>query len=596
MKGLRQAIRLSWVAMLLPATLPPASSLAAPPLPATAGDAVAAVQFAPWPGRPERNRDELTALVTLAARGGARYVVLPELALDAPAETVPGPSTQHFAELARRLGVWLALSVKERAEHDGQHYVTTVLLGASGLVEVSHRKVMSKLGREEPGLRRGNPRVIVHTIDDGRRRVAVLSGDDLKSGVPRLANLGADTILVAADWGPSAPVAWRDECAELSRGLRVNLAVADRREAGPKGAGRVYLRDGATPDPKAGERLATARLPAPLTYASVRTALGLPSVPIPSALDYDPALVELGRKLFFDERLSSSGNVACATCHQPARGFTNGARFGEGVYGRHTLRNVPSLLNVAYKPVLHWDGYASSIENQAKYPMSGVYEMNFHYLDQVTRHLRADAEYVAAFKATLGAGEITFDHVARALAAYQRTLVSGGSAFDRHHYGGEPDALTPQARRGLQLFVGRAGCVRCHHVGDRYALFMDFGYHNLGVGYDAATDSYLDAGVGKISHADKAGLFFTPSLRNVAVTGPYMHDGSIATLEDAVELHNRGGVPNPNLDPLMRPLGLEPSEVQELVAFLRSLTGAQVYTATGERQDAQPRSYAHSGR
>jgi cytochrome c peroxidase len=294
-------------------------------------------------------------------------------------------------------------------------------------------------------------------------------------------------------------------------------------------------------------------------------------------------MVELGRTLFFDKNLSSTGTVSCGSCHQPERAFTNGEEKGTGVYGRKTKRNVPSLLNVAYRPLLQWDGYASTLENFAKYPVSGYTEMNFHYLDKVGHYLQSQPAYVAAFRSAMGVEEVQFDDVARALSAYERALVSGNSPFDRYHYGGDKTALNASARRGLELFTGKALCSNCHVIGERYALFMDSRYHVVGVGYLPEKKEFSDVGLGGISTGDLSGLFLTPSLRNVAETAPYMHDGSLPTLEEVVEFFNRGGIPNASLDPLVKPLFLNEQEKKDLVEFLRSLTGEQRYSAQGHR-------------
>ena len=176
--------------------------------------------------------------------------------------------------------------------------------------------------------------------------------------------------------------------------------------------------------------------------------------------------------------------------------------------------------------------------------------------------------------------EIEFDHVARALATFQRTLISGNSPFDRYFYGGDESALGESAKRGLELFSGKVECSRCHLIGARYALFMDLEYHSLGIGYDSKPGVSEDIGLGSISTNDQAGLFQTPSLRNVAETAPYMHNGSIETLEEVIELHTQGGIQEPEL----RPLLLSAQEKNDLVAFLHALTGDHRYDSQGRRR------------
>lgn len=558
-------------------------------------NAAAAVQFTPAPGQPEKNRERLAGLISKAARQGARYIVLPELSLVAgepwepslEPEPVPGPTTQALADIARRLGVWIVASVPEHAA--GGLYVTTVLLDDRGEVTYKHRQVMPA----GPGVVRGNPRAIIYTVDDHGRRLGILGGADLQAGVPRLANLGAETILVATSWSPQDGQAWGELSRQLSRQHRVDLVVANRGEdggtPGPMRLGGIYRHDGTEVHPAGqsdGEAV-VAELPRRSGWR-IPSALGLPSsVPVPRGEEATPEIAELGRMLFTDRRLSSTGTVSCTSCHQPERAFSNGQPRGEGVLGRRTGRNVPSLLNVAYRAVLQWDGYASSLENQAKYPVSGFNEMDFNYLDRVQTYLRSNPEYSRRFRETMGVETITFDDVARALATYERTLISGNSPFDRYQYGGEAGALSEAAKRGLALFIGKARCSGCHKIGVESSLFTDFAYHDLGVGYDSRT-GYSDPGVGKISHDDKAGLFLTPSLRNVAETAPYMHDGSLATLEAVVEFYNHGGNPGYNHDPYVKPLGLSREEINNLVEFLRSLTGDHRFSASGKRLDREP--------
>jgi cytochrome c peroxidase len=293
-------------------------------------------------------------------------------------------------------------------------------------------------------------------------------------------------------------------------------------------------------------------------------------------------LEELGRRLFTDPGLSSTGTVACSSCHLPDRAFANGDEFGRGVHGRTTRRNPPSLLNVAFRPLLQWDGYASSLENFAKYPLSGHTEMNFHYLDRAADYVRSRFDYRQAFGSLPGRQEIEFDGVARALAAYQRTLLSGNSGFDRYKYGGDQGALSPAAERGHDLFVGRARCATCHSIGPTDALLTDFAYHDLGIGYDASKGRYRDLGLGGISTDEFSGLFLTPSLRNVALTAPYMHDGSLHTLAEVVAFYSRGGNRGARR-PEIVPVGLRETEQSDLIAFLESLTGDHAFTRDGRR-------------
>jgi cytochrome c peroxidase len=567
----------------------------------------AAIDFAPAPGEAGRNRQELVKLIAEAARRGARYVVTPELGTtgayadgDRPArgrplpEPIPGPTTDYFGRWAKELRIWLALSLPEKAEGGG-YYLTTVLLDDRGQIAARNRKIMVRPEAGDGPANAGDYRDVLDTVDTGGVRLGVLSGDDIQAGIPRLAARGADTVLITAGWSVQDAARWGEEIRRLSKEYGVNLVVANRRgaagagEAGPSGG--IYMRSGEVLSPGAGAvpGLAQAALRQPAGRWRIEPPLGLPSVPQPTYQAGSPEIAELGRKIFFDKNLSSTKQVACATCHIPDRAFTNGEPKGVGVHGRLTKRNVPSLLNVAYRPLLQWDGYAGTLENFAKYPLSGYTEMNFHYLDEAIGYLRSRPDYVKEFRSAMGADPVEFEAVATALATYQRTLVSANSPFDRYYYGRDEAALSEEAKRGLTLFQGRAGCVNCHLIGDRNALFTDFKYHSDGVGYDLKGETDTDVGLGGISFNDNNGLFLTPSLRNVAVTRPYMHDGSMRMLEEVVEFYNQGAGKSPHRDPRLKPLSLSPQEKRDLLAFLRSLTGDQQYSADGVRLNGPAR-------
>ncbi len=519
-----------------------------------------------------------------ARERGAAYVVLPELSLvgrgEAPRpEPLDGPTAAWFAAQARRLGLWIAYSLPEATE--GGYHVATVLVDDRGQTAAVFRAVMVPAER---GAVRGNFRETIDTVDDDGLRLGVVSGHDLMVGVPRLADRGAHVILVTADWDASATAEWAARCRDLVREYKVGLVVASRGDRPGAHDWVAVFHTGDAPRPEQRrDGVAIVSLPRPARDWQVDSSLGLPlSIPFPTHQPGSTEIADLGRRLFIDTRLSSSGEVACSSCHQPERAFTNGETKGTGVHGRQTKRNVPSLLNVAFRPLLQWDGYASSLENFAKYPISGFNEMNMHYLDQLVLHLRSRPEYVEAFRKRMGVETIEFEHAALALAQYQRTLVSGNSPFDRHFYGGDTTAMSASAQRGLKLFQGQARCATCHAIGDRYATFTDLKYYDLGVGYTEAAKKYQDIGLGGISTDDFSGLFQTPSLRNVAETAPYMHDGSVASLEEAVELHLQGGRPSPRLSrEALEPVALSAADKADLVAFLRALSGEQRYSRDG---------------
>ncbi len=538
----------------------------------------AAIQFAPSHDR-QANQDRLSRLAGQARERGARFVVAPELALSGPlaAESLSTPAGEQAAAadylfcktLARDLKVWFVTGLPKKDGEKGYH-LQIVLFSPAG--EVAHLSNKVMVSHDEAGqIVRGDFRDVQDTIDIDGLRIGILSGGDIRTGVPRLADRGADTILIAAGWSNAEADEAGALCREFATKFAVNLVVADRLSHGG-----VYFNNGTVNlSGKPGVIGASLNRNRTVTRLNV---LGLPhSVPGPSYRASTPDVVELGRKLFFDANLSSTGQVSCSSCHVPEKSFTNGKLRGIGVFGRETKRNVPSLLNVSFRPLLQWDGYASTLENFAKYPISSVNEMNFHYVDKVSAYLSDRPEYVALFKSVMGVDKIEFDDVSFALASYQRTLLSGNSPFDRYFYGHEQTALPKDAARGLALFQGKAGCAGCHSIGEHHALFLDFKYHVTGAGFNAASGTFDDIGLGSISTGEQTGQFQTPSLRNVAETAPYMHDGSLATLEDVVQFYDRGGTKSPRLDPAMQPLGLTVREKADLVAFLKSLTGEQTY-------------------
>lgn len=345
--------------------------------------------------------------------------------------------------------------------------------------------------------------------------------------------------------------------------------------------------------------------------------LGLPTVPLPPDSPLTQARIELGRTLFMDRRLSHNNTLSCGMCHVPEQGFTsNELGTAVGLEGQSIRRNSPTVYNVAYVEQLFHDGREFSLENQAWGPLLAGNEMANPSIGYVIEKIKVLPEYGGRFeKAFAGRGPDVLT-VGQALAAYQRTLISANSRFDRWHYGKEQGALTTDEQAGFRLFSGKAGCGACHAVGEKHALLTDNRFHNTGIGYahsmglpkthrvqlapgkfvdveDKALDSFERplADVGRyevtLDPAD-SWAYRTPGLRNVALTGPYMHDGSIATLEEVVEFYNRGGIDNPQKDPLVKPLGLSSTEKQSLAAFLRSLTGDNVQKLAAEARAAQP--------
>ena len=333
-------------------------------------------------------------------------------------------------------------------------------------------------------------------------------------------------------------------------------------------------------------------------------ALGLPPLPVLAGPAATPAQIDLGRKLFMDRRLSSNNTLSCAMCHVPEQGFA-AVELGTsiGLEGRSLRRNAPTLLNVAYVGKLFHDGRSPTLETQAWAPLLNPIEMGNADPAAVLARIGNMADYAGRFEAAFDGAAPDRANVAAALAAYQRTLVSGNSRFDRWRYGNDRHALSAAEQAGFAVFAGKGRCIACHAVGERHALFSDARFHNTGLGWarsqaDPARrykvqlapgvfTEVTEQSLAEVSEArqEDAGRFEvtknpaerwayrTPSLRNVAITGPYMHDGSLATLEAVVEYYQRGGIDNPGKDPLVAPLALSDAEKRDLVAFLRTLTG-----------------------
>lgn len=338
---------------------------------------------------------------------------------------------------------------------------------------------------------------------------------------------------------------------------------------------------------------------------SVGGHIGLPTVGHPANNPPTAEKVTLGGKIFFDNRLSASGKISCASCHQPDRAFSDGLSISRGVDNLVGTRNAPSLLNAGVMETQFWDGRRTTLEAQALDPFVNPREHGLPNTARLVALVRADPSYPALFAQAFGITQASIDEdsIAKALASYVRSLNGGASAFDYYYYGGEQTALSQSARRGLTLFLGRAQCATCHQIGPSSASFSDQKFHGLHIGMSrietrladitkhavAARHGKQSADATVLSDTDisELGRFFvtldpadigqfrTPSLRNVALTAPYMHDGSIDTLAQAVdqEIYYRS---NQN----GRPIVLTPEEKTDLVHFLESLTGETAQRAT----------------
>jgi cytochrome c peroxidase len=342
--------------------------------------------------------------------------------------------------------------------------------------------------------------------------------------------------------------------------------------------------------------------------------LGLPHLSAPP--DRTAARIELGRKLFMDRRLSPNGTMSCGMCHIPEQGFAaNEMATAIGMQGRSLRRNAPTLLNVVFQRTLFHDGRSDTLENQVWGPLLAPDEMSNLTRSAVVARVSTLPDYSAPFERAFPQQGATERTIAAALASYERALIAADSRFDRWFLGGEASALISSERAGFELFTGKAGCSACHTVGADFALFTDHGFHNSGVGWLHANteDRRVSVPLGggettEVSVADMTALFGgglhddgrfevthepsdrwaykTPSLRNVALTAPYMHDGSLATLSDVIDFYDRGGIDNPGKDPLLRPLHLTALEKQQLAAFLLTLTSDEAGRLAAEARAA----------
>jgi len=343
--------------------------------------------------------------------------------------------------------------------------------------------------------------------------------------------------------------------------------------------------------------------------ASAQTPLGLPPLPVPESNPMTPEKVALGAKLFNDKRFSTTGEVACATCHDAGKAFTDSPlRTSEGIKKLTGTRNAPTVVNSAYFPLLFWDGRSPDLEDQSLHPFVNPVEMGLPDHEPILRIVRTDPEYVGAFKSVFGVepSSITMREVTMAIATFERTLISGDSPFDRWYFGGDRTAMSEAAVRGFKVFLEDGRCVSCHTIEQDFALFTDGRFHNVGVGITAIQDrvpqlapAFLQAKakgadvdvtvltdpasseLGRFAVTDtldEIGAFKTPTLRNIAVTAPFMHDGSLMTLADVVEHYNNGGVTNKDdrvndfLSGGIRPLELTQTQKSDLVAFMEALT------------------------
>ncbi len=349
-----------------------------------------------------------------------------------------------------------------------------------------------------------------------------------------------------------------------------------------------------------------------LSAAYAAVPLGLPSVPVPKNNPITAEKIKLGDKLFHDTRFSSDGTVSCSTCHDRNKTFTDSPlKVSQGIQKLTGTRNAPTVVNAAYMESMFWDGREPDLEGQSAGPFINPVEMGLPNHEPILKIVRSDSEYQALFKQAFGKSgdQIKMSHVQQAIATFERTIISGNSPFDRYYFAGDKSALSEEAVRGFKVFMEQGRCVSCHTISQTHALFTDSLFHNLGVGFErintdvaSLASAYRQAKrnaqqidievlsnkntseLGRFAVSTESrdmGSFKTPTLRNVAMTAPYMHDGSLETLKDVVVFYNNGGRVKES-DPFfdfqsggIRPLDLSDEQVDDLVAFLEALTSPE---------------------
>ncbi|QDT45559.1 Cytochrome c551 peroxidase precursor [Gimesia alba] len=292
----------------------------------------------------------------------------------------------------------------------------------------------------------------------------------------------------------------------------------------------------------------------------IKVPAGLPPIEFPEDNPPTAEKIALGKQLFFDKRLSRDNTISCASCHAPDKGYSNADQFATGFKGQKGGRNSPTVINAAYNKFHFWDGRAGSLEEQALGPIANPIEMNLTLKEAVDR-INAIPGYKKQFQKVFGS-DATEENIAKAIATYERTVLCGDAPYDKFKVG-DKKALSEPAQRGMKLFFGKAVCSACHSGPN----FTDNAFHNIGVGMDAKEPDVGRKAISKLG--GDQGSFKTPSLRDIARSGPYMHDGSMQTLKEVVEHYNKGGIPNEFLDEEIYKLNLTPQEVDDLVTFMK---------------------------
>ena len=337
--------------------------------------------------------------------------------------------------------------------------------------------------------------------------------------------------------------------------------------------------------------------------------LGLPLIDVPKNNPITRKKIELGKKLFFDRRISLNNTMSCGMCHVPEQGFTNNEiRTAVGIEGRSNLRNTPTLLNVAYKKFLFHDAREYSLENQVWQPVLAHSEMAMPSFGFTIKKLKLIPGYEKLFKEAFNGEGINMETFGKAIASYERSLISANSNFDKWYFGKDDNAVSNKVKKGFEVFVGKGNCVSCHRIENNQALFFDDKLHNTGVGYaesmgllkkkktrvQLAPGEYVDVDTNIINSVNQQKktndlglysitenpshrwLFNTPTLRNISLTAPYMHNGVFSTLEEVIEFYDTGGIKNELLSPLIKRLNLSKEEKENLKLFLESLVGENI--------------------
>jgi len=337
--------------------------------------------------------------------------------------------------------------------------------------------------------------------------------------------------------------------------------------------------------------------------------LGLPAVEIPDNNPISREKIELGKKLFFDRRLSLNNTVSCGMCHVPEQGFTNNEiKTAVGIEGRSNLRNTPTLLNIAFSKFLFHDAREFSLENQVWQPVLAHSEMAMPSFGFTIKKLQLIPGYKKLFNKAFPNEGINMETFGKAIASYERSLVSGNSKFDKWYYGGDKNIVNEKVKKGFDIFMGKGNCSSCHAVGEKSALFFDNKLHNTGIGYAESmgllknkktrvqlapgeyveVDNNIIKSVNQQKRKNDLGLytitenpshrwlFKTAGLRNISLTAPYMHNGIFATLDEVIDFYNEGGFQNELLSPMIRKLNLSSLEKENLKLFLESLVGENI--------------------